>query len=191
MENDDLKIIQSCKRNNRHGYDKLFQKYEKFIYRICNYYASTPEDTLDLMQEVMLRVYNNFHLYNEQKPFLPWLKTVTARTCLNHVRCRKLEMLSLEAQEGKKGYIDQLTTQENVEEQVEYADTQNLIHKAISSLPEEFKIVVILRHIEDLSYEEIAKTLNLPLGTVKTYLFRGRKLLKEKLKQAGLWEVGL
>src|SRR5690606_26662543 len=103
----------------------------------------------------------------------------------------KLEMLSLEAQEGKKGYIDQLTTQENVEEQVEYADTQNLIHKAISSLPEEFKIVVILRHIEDLSYEEIAKTLNLPLGTVKTYLFRGRKLLKEKLKQAGLWEVGL
>lgn len=82
-----------------------------------------------------------------------------------------------------------LASESNVEEEMDYRSTKDALEMAIKELPNTIKSVVILRHIENMNYNQISDFLSIPIGTVKTYLFRGRTMLKAKLKKAGVWEV--
>ena len=191
MQLTDEKLISLCKNNNRDGFDCLFEKYEKYIYRLCYYYTNSKEDSLDLMQEVYIKIYKSIQRVDETKPFLPWLKTITAHTCINHMRTKKAKTISFDtSMDEGAGCLDQiLPTAASVEEEVCYLDTRQRIENAIRDLPEDMKTAVILRHVEGMNYQQIGEIMVLPLGTVKTHLFRGRRLLRDMLKNQGIWEV--
>lgn len=190
MEISDERLIRLCKANNREGHELFYKKYEKYIYRLCYYYTHSKEDTLDLMQEVYLKIFRAFHSFQEGKPILPWIKRITVNTCLNFIRSQDGKKLSLNTSFGQEGFLeDTIAASTDVAEEVSTLDTKNILIRAIGQLPGDMKTAVILRHVENMSYNEIGEVMDLPIGTVKTYLFRGRKILMDTLKKEGIWEV--
>lgn len=191
LEYQDKKLIGLCKKGKREGYELLFEKYKNYIYKICYHYSVSREDALDLMQEIYIKLYRSIDGFDENKPLLPWIKRITVNTCLNFVRDRKDSTVSFNTSidDNDTTVEDLLASTENVEDEVDFMDTKKLIEDSIKLLPGEMKMAVILKYINRLSYDDISKLMGCPMGTVKTYIFRGRKILKEKLKAAGVWEV--
>ncbi len=180
MQLSDEKLVALCRDNKRQGFDLLYSKYQLYIYRLCYNYTHSKEDALDLLQEVYIKIYKSIASFEKGRPLSPWIKRITINTCHNFARGKKISTTSLEM-------APLLVSEENVEGQISYKTTRELLQISISQLPSEMKSVVVLRHMDNMTYKEISETLSIPVGTVKTYLFRGRKILKDKLKKQGVW----
>lgn len=194
MEEPDQKIIKLCKKNKREGFDLLFKKYERYIYSICYSYTYSQNDALDLVQEIFLRIYRNFERVDERKPILPWIKKIAVNTCINFKRDNKnkaaeLSINSSITDENEGTLLDLVPDSGCTEDEVVYLDTKKSLEESIKELPKEVKMAVLLRHIKGLSYNEISELMECPVGTVKTYIFRGKKLLKDSLVKKGVWEA--
>lgn len=193
MEVTDQSIIKLCRKKKREGFDLLFRKYEKYIYGICYNFTYSTEDALDLVQDVFIRIFKASERMDEKKPLIPWIKKITVNTCLNFKRDNSSKAgdvsISLSINDGSGTIEDLISDSTDTESSVMYTDTKKVLEESIAQLPDEVKMAVILRHIKGLSYNDIASTMDCPVGTVKTYIFRGRKLLKDKLIQKGIWEV--
>lgn len=193
MEVPDQKIIKLCKKNKREGFDLLFEKYQRYIYSICYSYTYSQQDALDLVQEIFLRIYRGFDKVDDKKPISPWIKKISVNTCINFKRDNKNKASELSinssANENDGTLEDVVSDRGLTEDRVVYLDTKKTLEESIRELPDEVKMAVLLRHIKGLSYNEIADLMSCPIGTVKTYLFRGKKLLKESLVKKGVWEM--
>lgn len=193
MEVPDQKIIKLCKKNKREGFELLFKRYERYIYTICYSYTYSQQDALDLVQEIFLRIYRSFEKVDEDKPLAPWIKKITVNTCINFKRDNKNKASELSinsSTDENDGTLEDIVPDSGLtEDKVVYLDTKKTLEESIKELPEEVKMAVLLRHIKGLSYNEIAELMSCPVGTIKTYLFRGKKLLKESLVKKGVWEM--
>lgn len=187
LEVADKRIVNLCKSGKREGYNLLIEKYQKPIYSICFRYAVFHEDALDIMQEVYIKLFNSVNRFDEEKPLSPYIKKVTVNTCLNFLRDRNKRTAILKPEQDRKAIEEIASSNESVEDEVSFKYTREVLEDAIRSLPGEMKMAVILRHVENMSYDDIARTMDCPVGTVKTYLFRGRKMLKDKLLKMGVW----
>lgn len=137
-----------------------------------------------------MKIYKSIYNFDEIKPLIPWIKRITINTCQNYLRDNKNKLTSSNPSVCSEIDIAYLVTSApSVEEEIEYFDTKKILERAIKQLPSDIKSVVILRHIEGLSYKEISEFVYMPIGTVKTYLFRGRKMIKDILINEGIWEV--
>lgn len=150
------------------------------MYRRAYSFLRNREDALDATQDVFLRVLPAIKRFRSGSPLWPWLRRITTNTCLNRLRAAasRPEMLAwdeaapeLEARDDGPG----------PETAAELAWDRDLVQQALAELPAIQRIVVVLRHEEDLTYEQIADVTQLPLGTVKTHLFRARRKLRERL----------
>ncbi|MFZ5986813.1 MAG: RNA polymerase sigma factor [Bacillota bacterium] len=193
MEVTDQKIIRLCKNKKREGFDLLFKKYEKYIFGICYNFTYSKEDALDLMQDVFVKIYKSIDKADETKSVSLWIKKIAVNTCLNFKRDNKDRTtdvsISSTMDESDRTIEDTISDNADTENEVIFMDTKKVLEESIKELPEEVRMAVVLRHIKGLSYEDIANAMNCPLGTVKTYIFRGRRLLKDKLIKKGVWEV--
>ncbi|NLW26695.1 RNA polymerase sigma factor [Acetivibrio saccincola] len=193
MEASEKKIIKLCKENRREGFELLFKRFENYIYKICKSFTCSKEDALDIMQEVFLKIYKSFESFDAKKSLSPWVKRITVNTCINYKRDNNKRYgdvsINVSMDDEKNTFENVISDDINTEDMAIYTDTKKLLENLIRKLPEEVRMAIILKHIEGLSYEKIAKIMNCPEGTVKTYVFRGRKLLKEGLLKKGAWEV--
>jgi RNA polymerase sigma-70 factor (ECF subfamily) len=191
LEISEKKLISLCKGHDRRAFDLLLQRYEKFIYGLCYRYTSSREDSLDLLQEIYLKLFKSIDRFNESQPLTPWIRRIAVNTCFNFIRGRKQPSLSLDStvDEGGTAVEDLVASSINVEDVVSSRATKKILEDLIRELPQEYRMAIILRHVDGLSYNEIAKAMSLPEGTIKTYLFRGRRLLKDKLQRTGILEV--
>lgn len=188
MDSMENALLKRCKSNEKAAFEKLFVKYEKYIYKIAYQFTNKKEDALDLSQDIFIKVIKNIQSVDETKPFLPWLKKVCYHTCINFKRDSK-DQVSLDEIITDKGNSlrEALASQFNLENYVIFNDTTALIRKSIQKIDEKYRIPLILRHEQELTYEEISQLLDLPLGTVKVNIFRGRQQLQTILKEQGLW----
>jgi len=193
LEASEKKIIKLCKENRREGFELLFKRFENYIYKICKNFTCSKEDALDIMQEVFLKIYKSFESFDAKKSLSPWVKRITVNTCINYKRDNNKRYgdvsINVSMDDEKNTFENVISDDINTEDMAIYTDTKKLLENLIRKLPEEVRMAIILKHIEGLSYEKIAKIMNCPEGTVKTYVFRGRKLLKEGLLKKGAWEV--
>jgi RNA polymerase sigma-70 factor (ECF subfamily) len=193
LEASEKKIIKLCKENRREGFELLFKRFENYIYKICKSFTYSKEDALDIMQEVFLKIYKSFESFDAKKSLSPWVKRITVNTCINYKRDNNKRYgdvsINVSMDDEKNTFENVISDDINTEDMAIYTDTKKLLENLIRKLPEEVRMAIILKHIEGLSYEKIAKIMNCPEGTVKTYVFRGRKLLKEGLLKKGAWEV--
>lgn len=181
----DKEIIIKCKNYDKAALIYLFKKYEKYLYNLCFSYIQNEQDALDLVQEIYIKVFNNIGKFNEKLPFHPWIRKISVNTCINYYsRNRKNNVVSLNYETGEGITIsDSIASDENIENEIIDKDIIRIIKKNIKVLPENYRMIITLRFYEDLSYDEIAKLLDKPMGTVKTEIYRAKAILKESLKK--------
>jgi len=172
----DSQIITLCRRGRQEGFATLLLAYQERVYRRAFSFVQNRDDALDLTQEVFLRTIRGVQNLAPDRPLWPWLRRITTNLCLNFVRDRHPAVPLDEALPS--------TDEADPQEAALAAWHAGEVSAAVADLPPLYRMAVVLRHQEDLSYEEIARLMELPLGTVKTYLFRARRLLKQRLLQA-------
>jgi RNA polymerase sigma-70 factor (ECF subfamily) len=143
------------------------------------------EDAEDLVQETFVKVFRALERYDPERSFAAWIFTIASRLAIDHLRRRRVQTVSLnvtDAGSGEERTMDVEDTGLKPDEVTSHAEEEVQANELIDSLPEHYRIVVLLRHQQDLSYEEISEALNLPLGTVKARIHRARALLKDRIQ---------
>jgi RNA polymerase sigma-70 factor (ECF subfamily) len=184
VKQEDLLLIERCKGGDQVAYTLLLRKYENSVFNLCRKMVRNPEEARDLSQEAFVKTFATLERYNPVYAFSSWLYKITANLCIDHIRKQRMKMLSIdEPVDGDDGPIarqleDPGRRPDELSEQAELTDR---VRAAIDRLPEHYRIILIMRHQEQLSYEEIAQSLEIPLGTVKARIHRAREGLKALL----------
>lgn len=162
----------------------LLKRYQipiiNYVYRMMGNY----DTAVDLSQEVFLKVYLSLDKYDKTYKFSTWLYKIASNQTIDYLRKKKLNVVSIDhvpdsEEEGRPFEIP--SNNPGPEELFFSKDLQERIESLLETLPEDYKELLVLRHVNGLSYNEIAEVTNLPLGTVKNRIFRARRELKEKV----------
>lgn len=182
-------ILLLCSKGNREGFDRLFRKYNKYLYYICFGYLKNNEITLDILQDVFIKIYKAFPTYDMSRSFVPWLKKIAINTCLNYLsRNKDRHNLSIDYEDDSI-LSNVVVSTDNVEKDVLQRESKKQIMEAIYQLPDDMQNVFILKHIEGLSYKEISNLTGYSEGTIKTWVYRARNMIKDCLIKSGICEV--
>ncbi len=160
-------------------------KYHDAIYSFIYRMIHDREQVEDLTQEAFIKAFGSLKSFNEEYAFSTWLYKIATNNCIDYIRKRRLQTFSIDKPvESKDSDFTFELSDETYEADKELISDQRavLLQEAISSLPEKYRNVIRLRHVEEKSYEEIAKQLRLPIGTVKAHIFRARELLYKSLR---------
>ncbi|WP_281888321.1 RNA polymerase sigma factor [Paenibacillus sp. YYML68] len=168
-------LIKAAQAGDRDALITLLREIENHVYRTAYYILGNEQDALDASQEALIRIYTKINSYEEKAQFKTWVQRIVTNLCIDKFR-RTKQTVSIEQHD--LSFADHRT----VEEEVMSAYVAQDIREAIDQLPEHHRSVVVLRYLQDFSYHEIAESLDLPLNTVKSYLFRARQQLQGILK---------
>lgn len=191
MDMADQGLLQKAKRGDRSAFAELVDKYRDRIYAYLYRMIGSREDALDLAQESFLRVYSNLQNFQLGQPFKPWLYRIASNLAIDHLRKRR-DIVSLDASQNNEDdwFLELPDDGPGPERQQEQGELASYLARLVQELPEGYRSVVLLRHGQELSYQEIALILQVPVSTVKTRLFRAREALRLKLiEQRELWEA--
>jgi RNA polymerase sigma-70 factor, ECF subfamily len=187
MSENEKYLLHQSKNGDMAAFGQLIEGYQKKVFNIALRMLGNPDDASEVAQEVFIRVYKSVKNFKEESSFSTWIYRITTNTCLDELRKRKnKEHISLDEdihhEDGdmKRQVEDSRPTPDIIAEKNEL---RKIVKLAINSLSEDHRIVIILRDIQDLSYEEIAKIVKCPEGTVKSRINRARSELKEILKR--------
>jgi RNA polymerase sigma-70 factor (ECF subfamily) len=192
LTNHDSELVMGCRAGQQEAYRQLLSKYEGYIYSLCYRLTGHPEDALDVSQEAMLKVVTSLGSFQVSRAFKPWLRQVVVNVCLNFLRGKQpREMLYLDTPMEDDLTLSGLIPAGSDADpwtRLERLETRKLLQTAVERLPAPLRMTLVLRHQEDMSYQEIADLLSIPKGTVKTHLFRARNLLRQILSDTYGWE---
>jgi RNA polymerase sigma-70 factor (ECF subfamily) len=176
---DDSELIRLCLDGEREAFDALAARYYRGIYNMVYRMIGNAEDASDLTQETFLRAYTRMETFDLARPFLAWIRRIATNLCIDRLRHRRDDASSLDQHlESGRQYADE-SPETSPAEAMEMAEDSRRVLAAVQRLPAKQRAVLVLRHVEGLKLEEIARTLRMPLGTVKTLLFRGRHAVRE------------
>ncbi|MFZ1323285.1 MAG: sigma-70 family RNA polymerase sigma factor [Ignavibacteria bacterium] len=180
----DEELILLFQNEDVKAFNELVNRYKDRLVNFIFRYTGSREDSEDLAQDTFLRLYKSKHLYVEIAKFSTWFYTIAlnlTRTYMSKKGKMKKKSISNYYEDEEKDY-DLTSTYIHPDDSANAATEGEIIQRAINSLNEKFREVIVLRDIQDLDYEEIAKVTTLPLGTVKSRINRGRECLKEILE---------
>jgi len=144
------------------------------------------EDAEDAAQDAFIRAFQSLESCDPNRPFLRWIYRIAYNLCVDRYRRRRHVTISLDEPVGEEEFRRELVDERpGPEERLEMKEEQTRLTELLSALPPRYRAVVVLRHQDDLSYEEIADILNLPLGTVKARMHRAHNLLRKMMKRVG------
>jgi RNA polymerase sigma-70 factor, ECF subfamily len=179
----DEAVVQAVLDGDQDAFGELVERYQgrlvNYLYRLLH----NTDEAHDVAQEVFIKVYQALDRFDPRYRFSTWLFRVGQNAAIDLIRKRRLKLVSLHRQDdGEEGRDWELPSPERGP----YREMRNLergeaIQRAIEQLPDEYRELISLRHFGELSYDEIAQLKEMPLGTVKNKLFRGRQMLKEQL----------
>ena len=173
----DRRLTKLTAQGDTNAFGELVQLHQSAVFNVAYRMLGNQRDAEDLTQEAFIRAYKAFNSFDTDRPFRPWIKRIATNLCLNRIKNHR-PTLSLES-----GLPPPKETKPGPEAQTAKNEQNAQIRAAILLLKPHYRAVIELRHFQDLNYEEIAKTLNKPLSTVKSDLFRARKILAKNLKE--------
>jgi RNA polymerase sigma-70 factor (ECF subfamily) len=183
VEQNDADLVRQTLCGNTSAYNGLVMRYQRQVYNLAYRMLGNAEDAGDLVQETFLRAYGALASFRQDASFLTWLYKIASNLCIDQLRSRKARSalsLDVELEEGREPAADSRNC--SPEELAIRDSVQDVVQRAISNLPEKYRVVVVMRHLQDMSVEEIANVLEMPTGTVKTHLFRAREMLRGRLR---------
>jgi RNA polymerase sigma-70 factor (ECF subfamily) len=183
---DEARLVALLKAGDETAFRLLIRKYQSKLYSIAYGITLDREESLDVVQDVFLKVYQKIHSFRGESSLSTWLHRITVNMCLNWkrrwMRRFKWHHQPLEREEG--GAYSELGTTETLPGTLyEQKELKEILWEQLKDLPEEARAVFVLKEIEGLSYDEIAKTLRIKTGTVSSRLFYARKKLRKSLKK--------
>ncbi len=177
LREDDRQAIEACRRGEREAFDRLVERYQRDVYRLCYRFVNNHEDANDLAQEAFIKAYRALDRFRGDSAFSTWLYRIAVNACLNFRSARKPR-----ADEVPDALMDQRPL---ADEGILSDERSRVVRAAIERLPEKQRATLILKTYHDLSHEEVASVLGSTVGTVKANLFHGLANLKKLLVAEG------
>ncbi len=185
----DADVVALAKRGREAAYRELIRRYERPVFSLVFRMVRDRELSEDLAQDTFVKVLQHIDRYRPEFKFSSWLFKIANNVAIDHLRRRQLDTVSMDgsphavtADAVERTSFDVSAPDESALDLLEAKELGSAIERAIARLRPEYRACILLRHVEDKSYEEIAATLDLPLGTVKTYIHRARHELRELLE---------
>jgi len=180
---EDAELIWSALQGKESAFAKLLKKYRRQVYSLALRMLGQEEDAEDTAQEAFMRAFQSLESCDRSRPFLRWIYKITYNLCVDRYRRKRPFAISLDQTIGEEEtQIELVDGSPSPEELVGRREEQRMLTELLHSLPSRYRVVVVLRHQEDLSYEAIAEILGLPLGTVKARMHRAHNMLRKKLR---------
>jgi len=178
----DEELILRFQGGDLYAFEQIVRRYKEPLINFVYHFLGDRVDAEDVVQETFLRVYRNKHLYRNIAKFSTWIYTIASNLAKTELRRRRRRRLFSISQMGFDNRDYDLPSGDATPEGiVDGGMKESIIRKAIETLPTKFKEVVILRDVQEFSYEEIGEILDIPIGTVKSRVNRGRSRLQKKL----------
>jgi RNA polymerase sigma-70 factor (ECF subfamily) len=186
---DDATLVRGCLRDDPDAFRFLVERYQREVYGLTLRILGRPEDAEDVTQETFLRAFRALGRYDPTRPFGAWLHTIASRLCIDHHRRNRAKFISLtrpeEGTSGEERTIELTDPADRPDEEVEKSELARRLDALVQELPPDSRAAILLRHQQDLPYDEIARVLGVPIGTIKARIHRARIMLKQKLLAQG------
>jgi RNA polymerase sigma-70 factor (ECF subfamily) len=179
------KRINEVLKGDQDAFEEIVTLFQHRLYHVCYRMLGNQQEAEDVAQEAFVRAYMNIHTFDQGRKFSTWIFRIATNLSIDRIRKKKPDYYldaNVPGTEGLTMYSQIAADGDLPEEEVEKMETQERIQYEISRLPDRYRTVIILRYIEELPLQEIGDILELPLGTVKTRVHRGRAALKKQLE---------
>ena len=183
----DLGLVRRVQRGERGAYDLLVLKYQHKVVKLVMRYLRDPADAEDVAQEAFIKAYRALPQFRGDSAFYTWLYRIAINTAKNALAARERQPVSYEFDtfQGEDGpdMISRLRDPETPEGLALTEEIRETVNAAIVALPEDLRTAIVLRELEGLSYEEIAVSMDCPVGTVRSRIFRAREAIDRRLRE--------
>jgi RNA polymerase sigma-70 factor (ECF subfamily) len=182
-EEDDTQLVKASQNGDEDAFAILVQRHQRRVFTTVLRMLQDYEEASEITQEAFLAAWLGLPSFRGAARFETWLYRIAYHCALKQLERRKRER-SLQAAIQAEQMLEEVNKQKQAEDSLELRDRQAMVREQMEELPAKYRIVLILRHLQEMTYEEMADILTMPIGTIKTHLFRARHLLKERLYNA-------
>lgn len=178
------KRIKEVLNGDQNAFAEIVELYQDKLYRVCYRMLGNKHEAEDIAQEAFVRAFINIHTFDINRKFSTWLYRIGTNLCIDRIRKKKPDYYldaDIAGTDGLNMYSQIASTTELPEEEVVKMEMQERVQYEITRLPDKYRAVIILKYMEDLPLQEISEILDMPLGTVKTRIHRGREALRKQL----------
>lgn len=179
---DETQLIEKASKGDISAFEELISIHQKMVYNYCYRMSGDLHDAEDLTQEVFLKAYRGLANFKGKSKFSTWIYRIAYNTCIDRHRKKKSADTNMVFIDDEDEYRQLVSDNHIPEDELLIKEKQEIVQKCIESLRPEYRSVIILRDIQNYTYAEIAAMLDMPLGTVKSYISRGRSALRESLR---------
>ncbi|MFS0784259.1 RNA polymerase sigma factor SigW [Bacillus sp. 1P06AnD] len=176
--------IKDVLKGDHNAFGEVVEIYKDKVFQLCYRMLGNRHEAEDMAQEAFVRAFVNIHSFNIKRKFSTWLYRIATNLCIDRIRKKKPDYYldaEIAGAEGLNMYSQVASDTKMPEDEVESLELQDRIQKEILKLPEKYRTVIVLKYIEELSLKEIGEILDLPIGTIKTRIHRGREALRKQL----------
>jgi RNA polymerase sigma-70 factor, ECF subfamily len=182
--NDERQLITEILNGNKAALQTFIESYQKLVSHIVFRMVANNHDREDLCQEVFIKVYQNLSGFKHGCKISTWIARIAHNTSLNYLEKKRVPLIDDVIKSEEENIIDKFSDDTvSPDDYTETRDLNQLVQDGINSIPPRMGVLLALYHLEEMSYEEIADITQQPMGTIKSYLYRARKLLKENLME--------
>lgn len=176
--------IKEVLKGDQNAFGEIVEIYKDKVFQLCYRMLGNRHEAEDMAQEAFVRAFVNIHSFNIKLKFSTWLYRIATNLCIDRIRKKKPDFY-LDAEvagtDGLNMYSQVASNTVMPEDEIESLELHERIQKEIIHLPEKYRTVIVLKYIEELSLKEIGEILDMPIGTIKTRIHRGREALRKQL----------
>jgi RNA polymerase sigma-70 factor (ECF subfamily) len=186
-EESDLSLVQRAQRGESGAFDALVRRYQHKVVKLVMRYVRNPTEAEDIAQDAFIKAYRALSRFRGDSAFYTWLYRIAINTAKNSLAARARNPVQLDSNgsgdEDRPGLEERMIDTATPEALALTEEIRATVSAAIDRLPEDLRTAIMLRELEGLSYEEIAKTMDCPVGTVRSRIFRAREAVDERLRE--------
>jgi RNA polymerase sigma-70 factor, ECF subfamily len=178
---DDIELVAASKAGNQDAFALLVQRHQRRVFNLVFRMLQQYEEANEVTQDTFLAAWQGLHSFRGDARFSTWLYRIAYNCSLKRLEQLKRDN-ALQAAVQAEQSLQEEGCDERAQAEMEARERQALVREHLSMLPAKYRVVLVLRHLQEMTYEEMAEILTMPIGTIKTHLFRARNLLKERLE---------
>lgn len=178
---DEQRLVRQAQRGETAAFEALVAAHAQLVYNLALRTLNNPQEAEDVAQEAFVRAWRGLPRFRADASFRTWLYRIVTNLCYNRLPRLRQELAELEADAA----LLLPDTQPRLEATLVSQELRHHLHQAIEALPDSYRMLITLRHLQQLSYDEIAEVMEMPLGSVKTGIFRARRQLRQVLEAYG------